>query len=98
MIETQTVGATDDPRHPKARREFPGLCEFGLRPPPRSAPTPVRAAQVQTAVAYLRQFRPTARGTYSSYDLKHRAERWGGKLGMSSYITNGAMIAAALLL
>jgi hypothetical protein len=100
MIETQTVSSTDDhPRQtPKAPREFPGLCEFGLRPPPRSAPTAVRADQVATAMAYLRQFRPIKKGSYSSYHLKHLAENWGNKNGLSFYISNGALITAALLL
>jgi hypothetical protein len=46
----------------------------------------------------LRRFRPTKRGTYSSYLLKHEAERWGGRTGMCRYVSNGALIAAALFL
>ena len=99
MLEDQTVSATDDqPRQTPKRGEFTRLYEFGLRPPPRSAPTPVRADQVATAMEYLRQFRPIKKGTYSSYHLKHLAENWGNKAGLSYYISNGALITAALTL
>ena len=100
MIENQTVSCTDDqPRQtPKARREFPGLCEYGVRPPPGPPPTPVRADQVATAMEYLRQFRPITKGSYSSYHLKHLCENWGNKAGLSFYVSNGALITAALLL
>ncbi len=78
--------------------EFPQLCEYGLRYAKGKPPSPVCADQVVTAIEYLRQFRPTKRGTCSSYFLKHEAERWGGRNGLCHYISNGALIAAALCL
>jgi hypothetical protein len=88
--------ATSAPRG--ARHEFPRLCEFGLRPHPGTLPTPVRADQVATAIAFLRQFRPTKTGRLNSYYLKHEAERWGGRNGMCYYVSNGALLMAALCL
>ncbi|MCA6109593.1 hypothetical protein [Bradyrhizobium cenepequi] len=49
-------------------------------------------------MAFLRMFRPTKKGTFSSYWLKHEAERWGGRNGMRHYVSNGALLLAALLL
>lgn len=49
-------------------------------------------------MAFLRLFRPTKKGTFSSYWLKHEAERWGGKNGMRSYVSNGALLLAAFRL
>jgi hypothetical protein len=79
--------------------EFPQLCEYGLRRPPKGGlVSPVRADEIETAIAFLRRFKPTKRGTYNSYFLKHEAERWGRRNGMSAYVSNGALIAAALSL
>jgi hypothetical protein len=78
--------------------QFPLLCEYGLRPAKGHLPTPVSENQVFTAVMFLSQFRPTKRGTYCSYFLKHAAERWGRKVGLCSYVSNGALIKAALRL
>lgn len=79
--------------------DFPQLCEYGLRRPPKDVrSSPVRADEIATAVAYLCRFRPTKRGTYNSYFLKHEAERWALRNGMSAYVSNGALIAAALTL
>ncbi|MET3993354.1 hypothetical protein ABID65_005006 [Bradyrhizobium sp. S3.9.2] len=77
--------------------EYPQLCEYGLRRPPKSnIVSVIRADQVQTAIAFLRLFRPTKRGTYSSYFLKHEAERWGQRKGFCCYVSNGALLCAAL--
>lgn len=54
--------------------------------------------QIETAKAYLRLLKPTKRPVVSSYSLKHRAEHWGKDNGMEPYVSNGALIAAALLL
>jgi hypothetical protein len=80
------------------REKFPRLCEYGLRPPRGHLPTPPRADQVATAVAFLRLFRPTKTGRVDSYRLKHEAERWGAKNGMSAYVSNGALLLAAMCL
>lgn len=78
---------------------FPQLCEYGLRYPPKGGrPSPVRADQVATAIAFLSMFEPTKTGRISSYCLKHAAERYGGRRGLCSYVSNGALIAAALQL
>jgi hypothetical protein len=76
--------------------EYPQLCEYGLRHAKGKPPSPIRADQLATAIEFLRHFRPTKKGTYSSYFLKHEAERWGGRNGMCTYVSNGALIAAAL--
>lgn len=38
---------------------------------------------------------PTRRPTVFSYSLKHLAENWGQRVGMRSYVSNGALILAA---
>jgi hypothetical protein len=81
-----------------AWHEFPRLCEYGLRPPRGDLPTPARADQVATAVAFLRLFHPTKTGRVDSYRLKHEAERWGAKNGMCAYVSNGALLLAAMCL
>lgn len=58
-------------------------------------------AQLATAGAFLRLLRPTATatdGSPGSYGLKHDAERWGRAHGMAPYVSNGALIAAAVAL
>lgn len=55
--------------------------------------------QVATAIAFLRRCTPTVRTKLSSYGLKHDAERWGAtQPGLSPYVSNGALIAAAVYL
>lgn len=54
--------------------------------------------QVATAIAYLRGCTPAKKPTLNSYWLKHRAEDWGKAQGFSSYVSNGAFIAAAVFL
>jgi hypothetical protein len=60
--------------------------------------TPPIDREVKTAIAYLSQLTPTKRPTYSSYYLKHRAENWGKRHGHCSYVSNGALIEAAIRL
>lgn len=54
--------------------------------------------QVATAIAYLRCCKPAKRATLNSYWLKHLAEDWGKAQGLSGYVANGALIAAAVYL
>jgi hypothetical protein len=71
------------------------------RPAPHGCYGPQHAPEVdevETAVAYLSQLQPTKQPTTSSYYLKHRAEKWGRRHGHSSYVSNGALIAAAIRL
>lgn len=54
--------------------------------------------QVATAIAYLRLCTPTKQAKLKSYGLKHLAEAWGATQGLSPYVSNGALIAAAVYL
>jgi hypothetical protein len=54
--------------------------------------------QIEIALAYLSRLRPTKRATMSSYSLKHCAERWERHNGRNVYVSNGALIAAAIRL
>lgn len=59
------------------------------------------AGQIATAAAFLQLLTPTRTATFrspSSYGLKHDAERWGRVNGMEPYVSNGALIAAAVAL
>lgn len=67
-----------------------------MRPGKGKQPEPIDAKQVETAIVFLAHFNPTKAGRVNSYSIKHAAERWGGRSGMSSYVSNGAAIAAAL--
>ena len=53
------------------------------------------ADQVNTAVAYLAE---NGLGKHGSYALKHRCERWGDRVGLRSYVSNGAAIVAAIMM
>jgi hypothetical protein len=85
---------TNSPSHRQARfvdapLRFPGFGANGLYPGRRGAPSPIQPDQVLTAMMFLRMFTP-------SYYLKHVAERWGAKVGLCSYVSNGALILAAM--
>lgn len=80
------------------RCRFPRFGANGLHPGRRSKPSPIQPDQVTTAMAFLRMFTPTKRAYYSSYYLKHAAENWGSQVGLSAYVSNGALILAALML
>ena len=54
--------------------------------------------QIATAIAFLRHCTRTTLPRRGSYGLKHAAETWGEANGMSSYVSNGALIAAAVYL
>jgi hypothetical protein len=71
------------------------------RPSPHESygpPKPLEDCQVETALAYLSQLRPTKQPTFSSHLLKHRAEQWDRLHGYFPYVSNGALIAAAVRL
>src|SRR5215469_4734871 len=70
-------------------------------PDPRgyyAPPSPPQEDQVETALAYLALLKPTKVAALGSYGLKHRAEEWGRDNGHCSYVTNGALIEAAIRL
>jgi hypothetical protein len=54
--------------------------------------------QIETAIAFLRRCRATAKPTLGSCGLKHSAERWGRRNGLSPYVSNGSLICAAIFL
>ncbi|MCK1677763.1 hypothetical protein [Bradyrhizobium sp. 150] len=80
------------------RHRFPRFGANGLYPGRQGEPSPIQPDQVLTAVAFLRMFTPTKRAYYSSYYLKHAAKNWGGRVGLCAYVSNGALILAALML
>jgi hypothetical protein len=52
---------------------------------------------IETALAFLGACDPTVTPRLSSYALKHWAENWGARSTGVSYVSNGALIAAALM-
>ena len=83
----------------KARRRFPNLCADGIRIAVRGAPfQEIILEQVETAIACLSMLDPIKIGRVDSYRLKHVAEAWGLHHEMSKYVSNGALIVAALAL
>jgi hypothetical protein len=54
--------------------------------------------QVATALAFLRLCERTKTPRQGSYGLKHVAERWGEATDRAPYVSNGALIVAALAL
>jgi hypothetical protein len=77
-----------------AKAAFPSLGDFGFGKPWE----PINPAHVATAMAFLNRCRKTKKPTRGSYGLKHLAERWGRDNGLEPYITNGALIVAAVAL
>jgi hypothetical protein len=57
---------------------------------------PIRRDEVATAVAFLSFPKPIQTPSVNSYSLKHAAENWGARHGMRAYISNGALIVAAV--
>jgi len=54
--------------------------------------------EIDLACAYLAHCSPTRTALMHSYGLKHRAEKWNYGAEDRSYVANGALIAAALML
>jgi hypothetical protein len=81
-----------------ARRRFRKLSADGIRVYPGSAPQDIHADQVETAMAFLKLLRPTAKPTVGTGSLKHHCEDWGGLNGLCAYISRGALISAAVAL
>jgi hypothetical protein len=96
-----------------AQRKFPQLCAHGvfgfrivghaarLAMAKHFAPTisaPIAMAEVETAIEFLAMLDPTKTGRVDSYKVKHVAEDWGRCHDLSGYVSNGAVIAAALAL
>jgi hypothetical protein len=79
-----------------ALEQFPKLSGDGIRLFPGSKPQQIHAAQVQTAMAFLKLLRPTKHPTIDSGTLKHHAESWGSVTGLCAYVSRGALTAAAI--
>lgn len=58
----------------------------------------ISSSEMGTAMAFLRVVGSVKVPNFSSYYLKHAAETWGKKNGLSAYVSNGALIAAAVAL
>jgi hypothetical protein len=56
----------------------------------------INADEVVTAMEFLSQLDGTKTGRVDSYRLKHVAEDWGKRHDLAGYISNGALIVAAL--
>jgi hypothetical protein len=92
----------------KAWAAFPGLDHNGLplddtRVPRAQYPfeMPRDAEMLRAALAFLAKLDPLVTVNprcLSSYQVKHEAERWEQAQGRASYISNGALIAAAVYL
>jgi hypothetical protein len=82
-----------------ARHWFPELSADGTRIAIRGAPLQeIQPDQVATAIEFLSMLAPTKTGRVDSYRLKHVAEDWGRHHELSRYVSNGALIVAALAL
>ena len=82
-----------------ARRKFPHLSADGICIAVRGALfQEIMPDQVATAIEALSMLEPTKTGRVDSYRLKHCAEDWGKHHEMSGYVSNGALIVAALAL
>jgi hypothetical protein len=89
-----------------AQERFPDLGWEGLYPFPTRAGTrhlkkatgAPDCAQVATAIAFLRLCSLAMRRGQGSYALKHQAEEWGMRNDMEHYVSNGALITAAIYL
>ncbi len=71
---------------------FPDLGANGLNHP---QDWPIERAHVECAIGFLRMCMKTQKPNFSSYAIKHFAEKWGRTVGLAPYVTNGAAIVAA---
>jgi hypothetical protein len=87
-----------------ARSRYPRLGANGFPVPPnwgyeiKRRTDLIEVDQVVTALTFLRLGVRTKRTIQCSYALKHQAEDWGALNGLSSYVSNGALICAAIYL
>ena len=82
-----------------ARLKFPKLSADGTCIAVRGAPfQEIVPDQVTTAMECLSQLDATKTGRVDSYRLKHVAEDWGRHHELARYVSNGALIVAALAL
>jgi hypothetical protein len=84
----------------KALAAYPNLTPNGFDETnrPFAGDYPFSCIEVATALAFLKQCQPAQRATYTSYELKHMAEDWGQANGLAGFVSNGALIVAAVAL
>jgi hypothetical protein len=103
MYRAKRLSKRSDPAIAKAmrnaRRRFPNISADGICIAVRGALfQEIVPDQVMTAIGFLSMLAPTKTGRIDSYRLKHLAEAWGKHHEMSGYVSNGALITAALAL
>jgi hypothetical protein len=82
-----------------AQYRFPTISADGTFIAIRGAPfQKIVREQVSTATEFLSMLAATETGRVDSYRLKHVAEDWGRHHEMCEYVSNGALIVAALAL
>jgi hypothetical protein len=99
-METRMMTYHKSPSRSNHGRALPPLDASGFIGPWRQhSPSnePPCPHEIGTAIAYLSLLKPTTKPTEGSYGLKHSAEWWGGLNRHSPYVSNGALIAAAIL-
>src|SRR3954447_22346306 len=82
----------------RAIARFPRLCSNGLYPYPGTPSRPIDLDQFEAAIAFLSMLTPTRTPRIGSGSLKHFAENWAKRHGFASYISRGALTAAAVAL
>jgi len=83
----------------RAKAALPRLCRYGmLWGPDQDCDERFSVEGVTTALIYLSQFQKQDKPRWSSYLLKHLAERWGCDNELDCYVANGEMIVAAVAL
>jgi hypothetical protein len=80
----------------RAREQFSELSGDGIRVYPGTAPQPIHADQVETAMAFLKLLQPIKQPAIDSGTLKHDCENWGSVNGLCAYVSRGALTAAAI--
>jgi hypothetical protein len=81
-----------------AKARYSGLTADGTRVVPGAKPQPIRVAEIETAILFLRQLRKAIKPTIDSGTLKHICEDWGRENGQCAYVSRGALTAAAIAL
>ena len=97
MIDTSDRAAAQAIRD--AQRRFPQISADGIVIGIRGSPfQEIVPEQVATAIEFLSMLAPTKTARMSSYQLKHVGEDWGKHHDGCWYLSNGALIVAALAL
>ena len=82
-----------------ARAAYPNLTPSGFATTDKTlADDQFSHEEIATALAFLKQCKPIKHPSRGSYGLKHMAEDWGEAHGLAGYVSNGALIVAAVAL